>query len=124
MNAGQCVLMPTPGNQTAHLWIVVTNTDVAGLCVIVNVTTLRHICDKTVILHVGEHPFITHDSIVLYADAQIVRSSAIEAALRGGAAQGKPPCSPGVLARVVAGIAASPDTPFKVQQFCAPKQST
>lgn len=111
--------MPTPSNPIPHLWIVASDVENGtGKCVIVNVTTLGHICDKTVILHAGDHPSIQHDSIVRYQDAMITTEKAIEAAIRGGATFRKQPCSSDMLKRVCEGIGISKDTPLNVKAFC------
>jgi hypothetical protein len=116
---GDCVHMPTPSNPVPHLWIVVTDVEPGtGKCVIVNITTLGHICDKTVVLHAGDHPSIEHDSIVRYQDALITTENAIEAAIRGRAAFRKQPCSPEVLKRVIEGIGNSKETSLAVKAFC------
>lgn len=118
MKKGDCFHMPSPGNPIPHLWIVVSEIDSESRCAIVNVTTLGHICDKTVILHAGDHPSIDHDSIVRYQDAMITTERAIDAAIRGKAAFRKPPCEQELLKRIVAGIGLSKDTPIEVQVFC------
>ena len=119
MKKGDCVHMRTPGNPISHLWIIVSDIDpTTDQCVIVNVTTLGHICDKTVILHDGDHPCIDHDSVVRYQDATIVTSNNIQAAIRGKAAFTKPPCSRALLARIIEGIGKSSETPFDIQKFC------
>jgi len=119
MKKGDCVHMRTPGNPVSHLWIIASDVDsLTDNCVIVNVTTLGHICDKTVILHAGDHPCIEHDSVIRYQDAFVTTANAIQAAIRGGAAFPKAPCSQPMLARVVEGIEKSPDTPLDIQQFC------
>lgn len=70
MECGDTFLMPAPGGiATPHLWIVVTEPDpVSNLCGIVSVTTLRNSKDQTVILRVGDHPFIRHESTIFYGD--------------------------------------------------------
>jgi hypothetical protein len=110
--------MPTPNNPIAHLWIVVTDINSTGKCAIVNVTTLSHLCDKTVILHAGDHPSIDHDSVIRYQDALITTENAVENAIRGGVANRKRSLSPAILNRVVAGIGASKDTSLDVKVFC------
>jgi len=83
MECGDTFLMPAPGGiATPHLWIVVTEPDPASnLCGIVSVTTLRNSKDQTVILHVGDHPFIRHESTIFYGDAMIVDAQRLEARL-------------------------------------------
>ncbi len=74
MDCGDTFFMPAPGGAaTPHLWIIVTQPDPqTHECAIVSVTTLRNSKDQTVILRVGDHPFIRHDSTIFYGDAMIV----------------------------------------------------
>jgi len=88
------------------------------LCVIVNVTTLRGNRDQTVTLGLGDHPFITHSSVVLYGDAQIVDSRRLEADLHACVVERREPCSERLLQLVQSGIEHSPFTPKKVVAFC------
>lgn len=69
---GDAVLMPKYADATPHMWIVLTAPDANNDVVIVNVTSLKNHADQTTILKVGDHPYIKHDSVVLYADARIV----------------------------------------------------
>lgn len=88
------------------------------LFVVVGVTTLRNNCDQTVPLGKGDHPFITCDSAVFYADAQIIEEPTIAVALKNRTAQVRAACSAGLLKLVQDGVFASPFTPNKVIAFC------
>ena len=83
MECGDTFLMPAPGGvATPHLWIVITQPATEShLCAVVSVTTLRNSKDQTVILRVGDHPFIRHDSTIFYGDAMIVDARRLEASL-------------------------------------------
>ncbi len=61
---------------------------------------------------------ITHDSVIRYQDAQIVKVNAIAAAIRGKAAFQKPSCSPRMLAKIVDGLGKSPEATPDIQSFC------
>ncbi len=65
MDCGDTFLMPAPGvGATPHLWIIISQPDPRTYhCAIVSVTTLRNSKDQTVILRVGDHPFIRHDNV-------------------------------------------------------------
>lgn len=118
MDCGDTFLFPLHGSRKAHLWIVVTQPDEAGLCVIVMVTTLRADRDQTLILRSGDHPFIRHDSVVSYGDAQIIDARGVESAIARGEAARKERCSPGTLRLIQDGLLASPFTRPKVLRFC------
>jgi len=120
MKAGDSVLMPKPGaNQIPHLWIVITDPNNNGECVIVNITTYKAISDNTVVLKSGDHPFIKHDSIVEYMDARIVSEQKLEAAIKGGAAISKERCPVSTLAKIQKGILKSPHAARKIVAFCS-----
>ena len=72
LRRGDTVLMPKYSDATPHLWILLTEPDGNGDVVIVNVTSLKNHPDQTTILKIGDHSYIKHDSVVLYADARIV----------------------------------------------------
>ena len=123
MNLGDCIRTAIPGNPIPHCWFVVAVND-KGECVIVNMTTLSHICDKTVVLRAGDHPEVTHDSIILYIDARIVSLQNLDLLVSRGIAQRKAPCGPELLAKLVKGISDSPNTEPKILSFCGLVQTT
>jgi len=120
MRCGDAVLLPAPGGPIKpHLWFLITEPDAASFqCVIVNVTTLRSHCDRTLILQKGEHPFIRQPSAVSFADARIVDAREIEAGLRAGNMVPREPCSPDLLRLIQEATLASPHTPNKVVAYC------
>ncbi len=120
MRCGDTFLMPAPGGAaTPHLWIVITEPDAASsLCAIVSVTTLRNSKDQTVILRIGDHPFIRHDSTIFYGDAMIVDARRLENEIAAGLAVRRDQCPAAILKLVQQGVAASPFTRPKFQRFC------
>lgn len=112
--------MPAPGGiATPHLWIVITDPDpFTYLCAIVSVTTLRNSKDQTVILRVGDHPFIRHESTIFYGDAMIVDARRIEMEINARLAVAHKPCPAATLGLVRQGVLASPFTRPKVLRFC------
>lgn len=120
MECGDTFLMPAPGGiATPHLWIVVTEPDpVSNLCAIVSVTTLRNSKDQTVILRVGDHPFIRHESTIFYGDAMIVDVRRLENEIAAGLAVRREKCPAATLKLVQQGVTASPFTRPKFLRFC------
>jgi hypothetical protein len=121
MRCGETFFFTPPGSRAPvdHLWIVVTDPQPPqSLLVIVGVTTLRNNCDQTVPLKRGDHPFITCNSAVFYADAQIIEERVIIAALKNRTAQVRAACSAELLKLVQDGVFASPFTHKKVITFC------
>lgn len=107
------------GTVTPHLWIVVTEPHPpSNLCGIVSVTTLRNSKDQTVILRVGDHPFIRHESTIFYGDAMIVDAERLENEIAAGLAVRRDPCPAATLKLVQQGVNASPFTRPKFLRFC------
>jgi hypothetical protein len=120
MDCGDTFLMPAPGGAaTPHLWIVITQPDPqTHECAIVSVTTLRNSKDQTVILRVGDHPFIRHDSTIFYGDAMIVDAGRLETEITAGLALLREKCPRSTLKLVQDGVGASPFTRPKFLRFC------
>ena len=122
MILGETFLAPNNAKSTEHLWIVITHPDDAGLAVCVNITTKRSLSDTTVVLDVGDHPFLKHPSVVYYADAQLLDLLRIETAISA-----KPtsftcvrhkPCSAELILRIQLGAIKSGSTPKKIKLAC------
>jgi hypothetical protein len=120
MDCGDTFLMPAPGGAAIpHLWIVVTQPDPQShLCAIVSVTTLRNSKDQTVILRVGDHPFIRHDSTIFYGDAMLVDAQRLETEIAAGLALLREKCPAATLKLIQDGVLASPFTRPKILRFC------
>lgn len=83
----------------------------------VNITTLRSHSDRTVILRKGDHPYILHDSVVSYQDAQELSVVKIQAQIDRGWPQCDS-CSDELLKKVQAGLLASPFTKKSIKAIC------
>lgn len=57
---------PSHDPNRGHLWVVLTDTCQNGLNLLVPIATQRAKPDRTCLLGLGDHPFITHPSYVLY----------------------------------------------------------
>jgi hypothetical protein len=122
LQAGQTILLPKPGHETAHLWVVLTAPDAQGQAMIVNFTTLRPHSDTTVVIQPGEHPFVTHATAVHYADARLTTAAAIAGAIASGHFRAHRDCSPALLQRLLLGALASPYTPEKIKRYLRQNQ--
>ena len=107
--------------------MIVTEVDPATkLAICVNVTSKQSHSDTTLVLVPGDHRFIKHDSVIMYADAREMRIDLVEQAL--SIALGKPtnqfvcqahdPCTPALLERIRQGLLASKQTPKGIKQKC------
>ena len=119
IRCGDTFLIPAPTVGRPHLWIVITDPDPeTSQCVVVSITTLRHSKDQTVILQAGEHPFIRHQSVVYYQDAQIIDARRLESEEQAGNVLRKERCQSSLLDLVQRGLIASDFTPNNVRAFC------
>jgi hypothetical protein len=113
---GDCFLLPKPGRETEHLWLVITNPDpVTHDAIMVNVTTRRPHSDTTTILQVGDHPFVQKPSVIFYADARMVDTRLLDAAVQRGAYQPHVPFLTPVLRKIQQGLLSSGFTPKKIK---------
>ena len=81
----------------------------------VSVTTQRPHSDTTTILHVGEHPFVQKPSVIFYADARMVDTRLLDAAVQRGAYHAHAAFQAAVIRKIQAGLLASAFTPKKIK---------
>ena len=122
LSCGDTFLIPKSKNEVEHLWVVVTEPGEDGRAVCVNISTRQEYSDSTVVLKPGEHPYIKHDSIVYYTDAQVLDLNSVEAALnaktRSFVCQDHESCSEALLKRIQKGLIDSPHTPKGIKKDC------
>lgn len=111
--AGDTFLLPKTSNQTEHLYVVLSEPDAQNMSLCVNITTLRGFHERTVVLKVGDHPFVKHDSAVLYLDMKERNIAAVSQLLATKTTQfvcsQHKPCSPKLLQRLRQGVIDSPN---------------
>ena len=115
MNAGETFHSQSPSSTRPHLYIVITDPDPIGNLVIVNVTSQGQSKDQSCVLNPGDHPFITRESVINYAEAIITNENTIQNGARGGVVQFDAAVTPKVLSKIQAGALASPQTESKVK---------
>ena len=120
---GDTVLLPKPGQDKPHLWVLLTAVNPeTGDAIIVNLTTERPHSDKTVVVQPGEHRFVDRPTVVFYADARFVNLVLLDAAVQQGIATQHDALSPALLKRVQAGLLTSALTPTKIKTAFAQAQ--
>jgi hypothetical protein len=96
--------MPTIGDtfrlsrQDGHLWIIIA--DVDNKLVIVSVTSLTENVEDTCILGKGDHPFITHPSVISYKDIREFPRAGMARGLKSRDVIACEPVSPRVLRKI------------------------
>ena len=123
LDLGDTFLIPKSSFEIEHLWIIITDRDpITHEAVCVNVTTWQAGCEKTVIVIAKEHPFVTHDSVIRYADAKKLDLRKVEAALDAQCTtfvcEQKDKCSPAFLKRVQDGLLQSKTAPKGIKEEC------
>ena len=117
LRPGLTILLPKPGHEKAHLWVVLTPADAQGQVLLVNFTTHRPHSDPTVVIQPGEHPFVTHPTVAHFADSRLTSAQAIERAIGSGLFRMHEECSSQLLNRLVSGALSSPHTPEKIKRY-------
>lgn len=77
--------------------------------------TIYH--DPTCILQPGDHPFITRNSFVFYAESRVVEAAKLVNGVAQGSFVAKPMMNSAVVDRICAGVLVSIHTPPKAQRF-------
>jgi hypothetical protein len=115
--AGDCYWAQGVNEPVPHLRIVVTNPDLNGRFIIVNMTTMRAGADQTTVLKPGDHQLVRHESFVLYGASRMSTVAALEKETEQGLAVRTTPSFSGLtLKRIQAGILNSEFTPPKIQR--------
>jgi len=118
LSVGDTFLIPTPPRFNAeHLFIIIAIEKSSHKALMVNVTSYKEGCDGSCILNVGEHPFLTHRSVINYADARITTVGAIEESLKQKFFKIHEPVSSDLLKKIQQGGLNSPAVSLKCQYF-------
>ena len=88
--------------------------------VMVNMTTFRPNVDTTVILYIGDHPFVRHKTVINYGDAHFCEIMKINEALKKELVSIKDPVSDNLLQKIQNGLLESMETP-KISRNTAEK---
>ncbi len=122
--AGATLLMPS-GSQGHHLYIALNdprpfeNYGPHPSVVLVNLSSIRDglSYDETCVLRAGAHPFLKHDSFVVYRYARIEPAAHVERLITQGVFSANHPVSDDVLRAVIAGLYQSPFTKREFKRF-------
>lgn len=119
VRAGNCLLVRTAGTTLMHLWFVLTDPEGSpGRCVGAMLTTRRRHSDTTVILRLGDHPFIKHESTVDFGKLEFLKVSKLHHAIEIGQCYSREDMSADLLRKVRAGLLSSPRTVEFFKRYC------
>jgi hypothetical protein len=116
LNCGDTFYAGDTEDDEPHLSIIITPPS-EGEVVTVTVTTRRHKSETLVLLKVGDHPFIKHESVISFFYSRVRSVDDIEAAIQSGAATVREPVTPELLKRIRRGLLDSDFTPNGVRYF-------
>ena len=120
VGAGRTFLFAPAPHDKPHLWLVLTDPDGDPAEVIaVMVCTVRAHTDPTIILQVGDHPFIVHESCVHYSTATKLSLTRILTAQKRGHCQFRDDLSREILNKIRRGLLTSPYTVIAIKEYCS-----
>lgn len=107
---GSTILIPSGGYD--HLHIVCSDPmDFEGRqpqsCLLLNISSVVARCDRTLVLTVGDHPFIQHDSFVYYKKAMIESAAVLQQNVVSGLYRAHQPANRLLVKRIIASMDAS-----------------
>ncbi len=108
---GFTFLSRKPPYKKEHLYIIISILGNNTKALFVNITTEKEDYDTSCILRVGDHEFITHDSVINYADATITEIVNLEEAIKENAIRPHKPTTSDLLNRILIGAANSKALP-------------
>ncbi len=120
IRSGSAILLREAPSTKPHLWFVLTYPEgnPPRVVAVMLRTTRRH-TDDTLILDIGDHPFVKHESSVHYSSAQQFKVRAVLREMARGRCHLRENISSNLLARVRQGLLDSPYTVHAIRDYCA-----
>ena len=121
LRCGQTLLLKFPPGTPKHLHIVLTEpfgNPPKVILVYVSTCRGRRYEDRHLILSAGDHPFIKHDSYVVFEQAKRISVAVIEEAIASGRAVMRDDASPDLMARVREKMLTSTRVPMEIKANC------
>lgn len=108
-----------PANEIHHLHAVMNDPCDQHQVMVVNITSTKpdKYHDPACVLYAGEHPFIQHESYVLYRRADTVRATYVGKMVDLNYYIAREDWDPAVFARIVAGIRLSDDIAPRIVRY-------
>lgn len=108
-----------PINDVHHLYAVLNSPCGQNQCLVVNVTSVKDgkYYDNACVLNEGDHPFIRHQSYLLYRMADTMGAAKITRYVNLKHYVTREDWGDEVFARIVNGLAASEDVPLRILKY-------
>ena len=98
----------------SHLWVILSDPDVdAERVVMVSMTTHESHKEDVCLLHVGDHPRVSHETCIAYDETRMTTLEQLRALTKGGHLVIQAPVSADVLKRIRDGVSLSSRIKFK-----------
>lgn len=117
MNCGDTFVIEDEDESKEHLHVILTEPSMADEVITVSISTRRRVSETLVCLQVGDHPWISRESVVSFHFAAIRTCASITTAIAAGKARQKQPTSPELVKRILAGLLDSDFTPPAVRAY-------
>ena len=117
LSAGSSFLLRRRIEWVDHLWILLTDQDVDGKTLMVNITSAKPHSDRTTVLQVGDHPFVTRESVVNYGDSVLAEMQHLDRAISTGLGTQREDTSAELLEKLRSGLIASPYTKNSLKDY-------
>lgn len=102
-----------------HVWIICTRPDMAGKIVLLNMTSRRRGSDQTCLLLKGDHPTVTHPTVINFREGWVRPLERVEWLVQSRALQHEPAASFTLLDRMRKGALLSRFTPPDIKAAIA-----
>ena len=117
LSAGSTFLLPIRVEWVDHLWILLTSVDSNGKILMVNLTSAKPHSDRTTVLQVGDHPFVTRETTVNYGNATIAEMRHIMRAIDANLGEKREDASTDLLKRLREVFLTSPYTKNSLKDY-------
>jgi len=116
LSCGDTFLTGDGDEDNFHLWVILTEPSEGEVVTACVVTAIKR-SERLVLLNIGDHPFVQHESVISYRFAKIRLVEDIERMLAQGTAKRREPVSPELLNRIQTGLIDSDFTPNGVRNY-------
>lgn len=117
LSVGNTLLIPTPPTNKKHLFIIIAIEKGSDVALLVNIISATIACDNTCYVTIGEHPFVTHESVINYGDSRITPIANLEYNLNNGFFEKLTPVTRKLLRKIQDGALVSPAIRLKHKNF-------
>jgi hypothetical protein len=116
--AGDTFILTRLTGDIPHLWVLLWGpAGPADAFLAVHLSTWREGRDRSCLIQAGEHPFVQHETYVVYNNTKRFTAAVLQGAITARQAMPRAPVSPPLLDRLRVGFFASPFTPHAMTAF-------